>query len=208
MPQKRWAAFISGRGSNLARLLDSLGEDVRLVITTDIECQGVYRARRRGAHVILAPRGTDKKIDWDELEVTLQRFKITSIFLLGFMRIVPRSFLESSERLCLNLHPSLLPQYPGLNSIQRAFDDRSDVGATIHSVVPEVDAGPIVSRALTVGAAQLKAAVAGASSEDTFKACEFLVHVDEQRLVERSSQRFDQRLDQRFGQNLELPGCA
>lgn len=172
----RWCVFISGRGSNLAALLEKPGIEVRLVVTTDPMAAGCAKARRAGVPVLEIPR-QGKTIDWVALDQNLRAASIDAIFLLGFMRIVPASFIAAWSERILNLHPSLLPKYPGLKSIERAFMDREAYGATVHEVVPEVDAGPLL-HARTSGHAgdSLKVSL-------SLAAAEFQVHTDEQRLV-------------------------
>lgn len=174
----RWCALISGRGSNLAALLEKPDSNVHLVMTTDLDAAGVPKARRAGITVVEVPRrvspeGTGK-IDWAKLDEELEARSIDAVFLLGFMRIVPASFISRWEGRILNLHPSLLPAFPGLKSIERAVLDGAACGPTIHEVVVEVDAGPLLASRVSrvAGAAPMK-----------IESVETLVHIDEQRLV-------------------------
>lgn len=180
----RLCVFISGRGSNLAAAIEAcreLGDTPKmqlvLVVSSDQSAPGLAKARRAGIATYVAPRGFDnkvgkEKIDWDELSMKLQNLHIDMIFLLGFMRIVPAQFLTAWKEKVINLHPSLLPNYPGLNSIERAFLDGSDMGVTVHSVVPEVDRGPIIRQ---------KKSLKG----KTLAESEFYVHILEQVLVKK-----------------------
>lgn len=200
--RQSWALFISGRGSNLVRALDVLGEDVRVVVTSDMKAEGVFRARRRGIRVIALPvlessgetisstTAVKVKIDWALLDRRLRELQVDRIFLLGFMRIVDSHFLEKWSDRCFNLHPSLLPLYPGLKSIERAIRDRSRMGASVHGVVPQVDAGPILDQVLTAD-----------FERESFEGFDSTlltryVHVDEQRLVERSLGKINQTIRQ------------
>lgn len=181
--QTRWCVLISGRGSNLAALIEKPNSNVRLVLTTDMGASGVAKAYRAGIPVLAVPlkalasnagRDHSAKIDWPALEIELVRRSIDAVFLLGFMRIVPASFIERWDGRILNLHPSLLPAFPGLRSIERAVEADSACGATVHEVVVEVDAGPrLVSRTSR----------RHASAPFDVAAVEKLVHIDEQRLV-------------------------
>jgi phosphoribosylglycinamide formyltransferase 1 len=157
--------------------------NVRLVITTDISGAGVSKARRAGIPVLQVPLkpipagalpGAAAKIDWPALEVELLARSIDAIFLLGFMRIVPASFIERWEGRILNLHPSLLPSFPGLKSIERAVEADAPCGVTIHEVVAQVDAGPLLASRVSRAAESAPFDIAGV---------ETLVHIDEQRLV-------------------------
>jgi phosphoribosylglycinamide formyltransferase-1 len=174
----RWCVFISGRGSNLAAALEGILESsshrIELLLATSDSAAGIAKARRAGVPVLVAP-----KIDWDALDLLLKQRKIDAIFLLGFMKIVPKKFIDLWPNRIVNLHPSLLPAYPGLRSIERAHAAGDSVGASIHLVVPEVDAGAILKQRRSV-----KAGAALSISEVNFR-----VHLDEQRLVKELVQR-------------------
>ncbi len=181
----RWGILISGRGSNLAALLD-LGDeiDVRLVVSSSAQAQGLLRARRAGVSTELAPvaAGT-KKIDWAALDALLRARGISHIFLAGFMKVLPASFVDRWTGRILNLHPSLLPNYPGLNSIERAHTDRADMGLSVHLVTAEVDSGRVLCRRRCLKADEVR----GYSLDQA----EFLVHVDEQRTVKEAIRRWN-----------------
>ncbi|MBX2986413.1 MAG: hypothetical protein KF802_00820 [Bdellovibrionaceae bacterium] len=148
---RRWAVFISGRGSNLQALLDQLIDvDIRWVLSSKASAPGLLRARRQGIAATVLP----KKIDWAELDRELRRRGIEAIFLAGFMKIIPEDFVRAWAGRMLNVHPSLLPQYPGLNALEKSYDDNAPMGVTVHVVTPEMDAGPQVfqRRALPAGA--------------------------------------------------------
>lgn len=182
MRNERWAILISGRGSNLVRMIDSMSVDVGLVLTSDPKAPGRARAKRRGVRVEMFPQKLAESgrmvLDWGGADRLLSHSKISRIFLLGFMRIVPALFLEKWGGRVLNLHPSLLPLYPGLNSIENAFLAGDSIGASVHEVVPAVDAGPILLKRMAVAAAA-KESIA------TLADVERLVHIEEQRLVEK-----------------------
>jgi phosphoribosylglycinamide formyltransferase-1 len=185
--------FISGRGSNLAAALDIPSIDIRLVVTSDADAAGVMKARRAGVPVLVLPTqalsknspSPKKQVDWTLLDSELRARSIDAIFLLGFMKIVPETFVRAWEGRILNLHPSLLPSYPGLKSIERAFHDRAPCGATVHEVVAEVDAGRVLrSRRSYIFDARTSASLAEV---------ERLVHVDEQCLVKEIVERWRPR---------------
>jgi phosphoribosylglycinamide formyltransferase 1 len=153
MTKPRWAFFISGQGSNMSALLDQKWDlDAALVVSSTSESHGLLRARRNGVptHVL------EKKINWDQVLLKLEEHQITHIFLLGFMKIVPPEFLKKWGKTILNIHPSLLPAYPGLRSIERAYNDGADIGATVHHVTAEVDAGAMVLQKKVVSSQQTK----------------------------------------------------
>ena len=175
----RWCVLISGRGSNLAAFLEKSEADLRLVISSDSHADGIAKARRGGVPVEVFPRGSKGQLDWSAAEKMLRARSIDAIFLLGFMQIVPPSFIGRWTGRILNLHPSLLPLHPGLKSIERAFKAGDEGGATIHEVVTEVDAGRILLSRRSARPERLSA-----------EAFEFLIHVDEQRLVKEIAEKW------------------
>lgn len=137
----RWAVFISGNGSNLQALLDADPKiSIATVVSSNAEARGVERARQAGVPVIVHT----KTSSWSELSQKLTELQIQHIFLLGFMKIIPESFLLDWKDKVLNLHPSLLPHYKGLRAIERSYEDGAAMGVTIHWVTPELDSGPIL----------------------------------------------------------------
>ena len=137
----RWAIFISGVGSNLGAALDLMPAiDIAVVVSSKATAPGLLKARSAGVPTLCL----DKEIDWSGLDRSLRAYGVNAIFLAGFMKILPGDFLARWQGQVLNVHPSLLPKYPGLNSIERAWRDRQTVGVTIHEVIPEVDAGRIL----------------------------------------------------------------
>ncbi len=135
----RLAIFISGTGSNLGAALDMRDDiEIGLVVSSRKKALGVLKARRAGVPVHFL----GNPIDWNELTKSLKTYNIHSIFLLGFMKILPESFVSQWEGRILNIHPSLLPAYPGLESIKLSFQEQKPMGITVHKVIPEMDAGP------------------------------------------------------------------
>lgn len=134
----RYAIFISGRGSTLQAALDMRSQvSINLVVSSKTDVWGLVRARRAGVPTLCLA----KKIDWQILQSELRRHGITDIFLLGFMRIIPADFLQEWGEKIYNLHPSLLPKYPGTHAIEKSFADGSEMGASVHNVIAELDAG-------------------------------------------------------------------
>ncbi len=172
-----WGILISGRGSNMAALLD-LGDeiDIRLVVGSTREAHGLLRARRAGVPVALTPwiDGT-KRIDWSALTQLLKSRGVTHLVLAGFMKIVPPEFVSAWRGRIVNLHPSLLPAYPGLKSIERAHAEKNDIGISVHEVNEEVDAGRLILQRRC-----LKAAEVGGYH---LAFAEYLVHLEEQRAL-------------------------
>ena len=172
--QSRWAVFISGRGSNLAAAIDELGDEIKLVVTSSSKAVGLLRAKRAGIKVLELTR----PIDWLNLIKVLEEHQINKIFLLGFMKIIPIEFIQRFGRLILNLHPSLLPLHPGLESIKRAYDEKTNVGVSVHRVIPEVDAGEILLQKMSCASEML--------SNFSYDEVELRVHQDEQILVRKA----------------------
>ena len=154
----RWAVLISGRGSNLAALLEVAAQERAQIISvysSSRKAYGMKLARRAGVPVRLIPR-REKKLDYSALSAELKAQGISHIFLAGFMRLIPTDFVSDWADQMLNLHPSLLPAYPGLNSLEKAFADSADIGCTVHIVVPEVDAGPVLIQRRVIEGAKTK----------------------------------------------------
>ncbi|MFN8791260.1 MAG: formyltransferase family protein [Bdellovibrionales bacterium] len=138
---QRWAAMISGTGSNLQAWLDRADETLpRVVYLSRAKVAGLSKAQRMGIPTVVLP----SPISWDVLDQDLRQRRIEKIFLLGFMKILPAPFVQAWQGRLLNLHPSLLPNYPGLKSFERAWDDQAELGVTVHRVTADLDAGPLL----------------------------------------------------------------
>lgn len=147
MAKKNLAVFISGHGSNLNVFLENKDKFQNLfVVSSNQEAYGLVRAKNHQVESLIL----DKKINWEKLHTELRERKIDLIFLAGFMKIVPASFVKLWEGRIYNLHPSLLPKYKGLNAIKQAYEAQDDIGVSIHHVVPEVDAGEIVDQKIAI----------------------------------------------------------
>jgi phosphoribosylglycinamide formyltransferase-1 len=182
---KRWAVFISGRGSNLQTLLDGLEENrIVLVISSSAKAPGILKARRLGIPVAIF----NKKINWSELHQVLKQHSVQRIFLAGFMKIIPAEFIENWAGRILNVHPSLLPAFPGLQAIEKSFADGAAMGVTVHVVTPEMDAGPQVLQKTAVTADLRQKSEQKAL---TLSEAEFLISITEQSLVRESFRRWN-----------------
>lgn len=152
---KRVAILISGGGSNMLRLLDSLTGDhparAVLVASNDPQAAGLARAAARGLHVLAVdhrPFGRDRAAFEAALLKPLLAAEPDILCLAGFMRILTPAFVRHFSGRMLNIHPSLLPKYPGLHTHQRALDaGDAEAGCTVHEVTAELDAGPILGQA-------------------------------------------------------------
>lgn len=137
----RWAILISGRGSNLQVWLDHAEfVDVGWVVSSKATAPGLLKAKRRGIQTTVLPL----LIDWSKFHLELKKRNITHLMLAGFMKLIPTDFVNQWRGRILNIHPSLLPAFPGLHALQRCFAEGAPVGVTLHHVVPEMDAGPII----------------------------------------------------------------
>ena len=151
----RITVLISGRGSNLGALIDAerrgaLGGAVSAVISNRADAPGLAIAERHGiATEIVDQRAFDSRNAFDAaLATAVDASTPDLVVLAGFMRILGPAFVRRYAGRMLNIHPSLLPAYPGLDTHQRALDDGARVhGCTVHFVTAEVDHGPIVAQA-------------------------------------------------------------
>jgi phosphoribosylglycinamide formyltransferase-1 len=152
--KRRTAVLISGRGSNLAALIaaaETTGypAEIGLVLSNRADAKGLAHARDHGipvAAVDQAQCGTRAEMEM-RLDAALRDAGIELICLAGFMRILSAGFVESWQDRILNIHPSLLPLFPGLRTHERALEAGVRIhGATVHFVRPEMDAGPIVAQ--------------------------------------------------------------
>jgi phosphoribosylglycinamide formyltransferase-1 len=148
----RLGVLISGRGSNLQALIDAqrdgaLGGAIVVVISNRPEAEGVERARAAGIETRVMPHGAHaSRDDYDRaLVAELQRHRVRLVCLAGFMRRLGPTFCDAFPDAILNIHPSLLPAFPGTHAPRQALEHGVTVsGATVHFVTPELDAGPIV----------------------------------------------------------------
>jgi phosphoribosylglycinamide formyltransferase-1 len=146
--------LISGRGSNLQALIDasfaeSFPGEVVLVISNIEDAYGLMRARTAGiATKLIAHKGKSRE-DFDaEIDAALREAGVRIVCLAGFMRILSDGFVRGWEGRLLNIHPSLLPAYKGTRVHERVLEaSEKQSGATVHFVVPELDAGPMISQA-------------------------------------------------------------
>jgi phosphoribosylglycinamide formyltransferase-1 len=143
--------LISGRGSNLQALIDAqeqgrLGGRIALVISNVAAAAGLERARRAGiATAVCDHRGRSREEHDRAMQSLLEERGVALVCLAGYMRLVSAAFIRAYPRRILNVHPSLLPAFPGLDAQRQAFEHGVKVsGATVHLVEEALDAGPIV----------------------------------------------------------------
>lgn len=148
----RAVVLISGSGSNLQAFIDHVasGElpiEICLVVSNKADAFGLKRAHSVGIRTsTIDHRKFDSRTDFDQaLMQEIDSVQPDIVILAGFMRILTAGFVLHYQHRLVNIHPSLLPKYPGTNTHQRALDAQDQWhGASIHFVVPEVDAGPII----------------------------------------------------------------
>jgi phosphoribosylglycinamide formyltransferase 1 len=151
----RVAALISGRGSNLQALIDACRQpdfpaEIVLVVSNVPDAAGLERAARVGIPTkTIDHRAFQGREPFeDALDAALSDARVELICLAGFMRILTTPFVQRWQGKLINIHPSLLPKYPGLDTHARAIaDGEAFAGCTVHYVVPEVDAGPVIVQA-------------------------------------------------------------
>jgi len=149
---RRLGVLISGRGSNLQALIEAIAErrldaSIALVISNRADAAGLERARAAGIEAICMPhRAFATRDDYDRALVKELRARdVGLVCLAGFMRLVGAPLIEAFPNRILNIHPSLLPAFPGLDAQQQAIEHGVKVsGATVHLVTAELDGGPIV----------------------------------------------------------------
>ena len=149
------AVLISGNGSNLQSIIDSidsgqLNAEIKAVVSNDRQAYGLLRATRNGLHtwVLDHQEYQDRNQFDDVLQHYLEAVDPDYIVLAGFMRILGPGIIQAFENKILNIHPSLLPAYRGLNTHQRVLDNREkEHGVSIHLVTAKLDDGPIILQA-------------------------------------------------------------
>jgi phosphoribosylglycinamide formyltransferase-1 len=145
------AVLISGRGSNLGALVEaSLPARIAVVISNRPDAAGLAIARAAGIESLVMPHTVHAtRDDYDRALVAALRARgVTLVCLAGFMRRLGRSFCDAFPHAILNVHPSLLPSFPGVDAQGQAIAHGVMVtGVTVHFVTPELDAGPIVLQA-------------------------------------------------------------
>lgn len=157
-PKKRGrvAVLLSGRGSNFRALHDAMREgkinaDIVLVFSNKADAQGLQTAKERGLETIyLDPKAYPTRDDYDAVIVEeLKKREVDLVCLAGYMKIITPLFCQAYRNQIMNIHPALLPSFPGLHAQKQAVDYGVRYsGATVHFVWEEVDAGPIILQAV------------------------------------------------------------
>ena len=150
------AVLVSGRGSNLQAIIDSvekstLAAEISLVLSNVKDAYALERAKKHGLEVVfLDPKIFPNKATYEKKMVELLRSKsVDLICLAGFMRILGKKFIEAFPGQIINIHPSLLPAFPGLNVQKKALEHGVKFsGCTVHFVNEEIDGGPIIKQSV------------------------------------------------------------
>ena len=153
---KRIGVLLSGRGSNFEALADSISAgripnaQIAVVISNRDGAPGIDRARARGLATRVIPSKGLEREPYDRLVVTaLREAQVELVCLAGYMRLLSPFFVAAFPQRILNIHPSLLPSFPGLESQKQALDyGVKFAGCTVHFVDENLDAGPIVLQAV------------------------------------------------------------
>jgi phosphoribosylglycinamide formyltransferase-1 len=155
MSRKRVAVLISGRGSNMAALIEAAKAkdypaEIVLVVSNRPEAGGLLVARAAGIATETVDHtkfSGDRNRFEHEIQSLLEKYRIEIICLAGFMRLLTADFLERWQWRILNIHPALLPDFKGLDTHKRVIDAGVKIhGATVHFVVPELDSGPVIAQ--------------------------------------------------------------
>jgi len=148
---KRLGILLSGRGSNFEAIADNVAAgfidaSLAVVISNRPEARGLEVARQRGLHAVSIPsKGLDRVV-YDRMVLEeLRRCEVELVCLAGFMRLLSATFIREFPNRILNIHPSLLPAFPGLDAQHQALDHGVKItGCTVHFVDEHLDAGPII----------------------------------------------------------------
>ena len=152
---RRLGVLISGRGSNLQSIVDAIGQGrldatIAVVLSNRANAAGLGRAREAGIDTsVISPRDYSDRDSCDRAMVdVLEGRDVGLVCLAGYMRLVGEPLLKAFANRMLNIHPSLLPSFPGLHAQRQAIEHGVRVsGATVHLVTSELDGGPIVRQA-------------------------------------------------------------
>jgi phosphoribosylglycinamide formyltransferase 1 len=158
MPSEKFklAVLVSGRGSNLQAIIDSieknnLAAEISLILSNVPDAYALQRGKEHGLEsVFLDPKSFSNRNDYEKQMIELLQSKsIDLVCLAGFMRILGKKFIEAFSGKIINIHPSLLPAFPGLNVQEKALEHGVKfAGCTVHFVNEEVDGGAIILQAV------------------------------------------------------------
>lgn len=154
--RRRIGVLLSGRGSNFEALADNIAAgrvpdaEISVVISNKPDAAGLERARKRGIEALAIPSNGLQREAYDrQVVAALQQRQVELVCLAGYMRLLSPYFVTAFPQRILNIHPSLLPSFPGLEAQRQALDYGVKVaGCTVHFVDENLDAGPIILQAV------------------------------------------------------------
>jgi phosphoribosylglycinamide formyltransferase-1 len=153
---KRIAVLLSGRGSNFEAIAESVragrirDAELTIVVSNRESAGGIEKARQRGIEAVVIPSKGKQREEYDrEVVALLKEKKIDLVCLAGFMRLLSPYFVQEFRHRILNIHPALLPSFPGLEAQKQALEGGVKFsGCTVHLVDEHLDAGPIICQAV------------------------------------------------------------
>ena len=148
------AILISGNGSNMVQLVKSMDREhpafPSVIISNKSDAQGLQKAERLGVPTVIIDKNYVKENDLDFEEALIKVLKLYNVDLIclaGFMKILSKNFINNFKNRILNIHPSLLPKYKGLNTHARVLASNDTVaGCSVHLVTAELDGGPVLAQ--------------------------------------------------------------
>ena len=154
MRRKRIGILISGRGSNMVALADAVRDgripnaEVAVVVSDQPDAAGLGKAKERGIETVVIERRGRKREEHDrEIVAALRAKSVDLVCLAGYMRVLSLEFLDAYRGRILNIHPSLLPAFPGLDAQRQALEHGvKSTGCTVHFVDETLDGGPIIAQ--------------------------------------------------------------
>ena len=182
----RVAVFVSGSGTNLQAIIDAGIEEVEIVLTVSNKAD-VFALKRAENHDIpvevVDHRAFKTREDFDsELVRRLEPYSVDLVVLAGFMRILTPTFIAPYKHRIMNIHPALLPSFPGVNAVEQAFVyGVKQTGCTVHFINEGVDTGPIIVQA-----------VVPVEDSDTLESLTEKIHVQEHRIYPEAVKLFAQ----------------
>ena len=150
MVKRNTCIFISGKGSNLKNLINKSREynfpiNIKLVICDNLEAKGIIHAKKNSIPYIII--NTKTRNFENKIMNELLKRKISLICLAGYMKIISKKFIRSFKKKIINIHPSLLPKFKGLNTFARILKEKEiKAGCTVHFVNEKLDSGRIISQ--------------------------------------------------------------
>ena len=150
MVKKNACIFISGKGTNLSNLIKKSRDynfpiNIRLVVTNNKEAKGIIHAKKNSIPYLVV--NTNSRYFENQIITNLNIYNISFICLAGYMKIISKNFLKRFRKTIINIHPSLLPKFKGLNTFSRILKNKEvKTGCTVHYVNEKLDEGNIINK--------------------------------------------------------------